>query len=49
MGSKDESKITPDHQACPAAEIAEGDVYMSRDEAHLASLGYKQGIHYCRC
>jgi len=27
------------------ADSGEGQVYMSKDEAHLASLGYKQGAY----
>ncbi|KAK4539886.1 hypothetical protein LTR36_010280 [Oleoguttula mirabilis] len=45
MASKEDEKAAPAIQAYAAADVVEGNVYMSNDEAHLASLGYKQEFY----
>ncbi len=39
----DEKRPTGVLTSANDADSGEGQVYMSKDEAHLASLGYKQG------
>jgi hypothetical protein len=42
MAEKDELKATTAVPAYDGADVMEGNVYANKDEAHLASLGYKQ-------
>ena len=43
MAASNDMKAPSVNEKVAAVEVDEGNVYMSHDEAHLASLGYRQG------
>ena len=43
MAASNDVKASSVNEKVAAVEVEEGNAYLSHDEAHLASLGYKQG------
>lgn len=43
MAKDDDMKVAQASDASPTYETEKGTIFLNQDEAHLASLGYKQG------